>query len=337
MSLWRRLNSSDFQEKDRNGDLDSRDRSPIRSDSSPQIIEVNPSKSESRKDDENVLDMRIESSLPRQSSRPPSASRGGGDPRRDDEICIVMEKEGIRGPPVITGRTSVNSDHSINTIHRINGLEDRPSSRQSLLHVHRNSPTVNGPHKSDSPSVKGYGLPPTSLPSSYYSRSHMLPVSTDPYGRSVLTPTSYGLPSHQMAPHHMAASSMAMLGHHILGGVSIRPPNPFDHAAALDPFRDPYRMDLFRDPLREARERELMRLSELDHAKALQMAGYAMPGYYPPTTLGHKMVGPHLSSPYSAASVPPTLGLPPLGLGHPLGMNGAPGIPPTYSKDPLRR
>ena len=72
------------------------------------------------------------------------------------------------------------------------------------------------------------------------------------------------------------------------------------------------------------------------------MAGYSnLPGYYPPTTMAtagmHKLVPPHLSSPYGSTSVPPTLGLPSLGLGHPLGLNGAPQGNPNYGKDLLRR
>ena len=152
-----------------------------------------------------------------------------------------------------------------------------------------------------------------------------------------------------------ALDPRAVMSHQMLSA-SIRPPNPFDPLAAVDPFRaaaDPYHraVDMFgRDPLREARERELLMLSEYDRAKALQMAGYSSAlaaGYYPPTSLAagmhHKMaVPPHLAaSPYgsSAAGVPPTLGLPSLGLGpHPLGLNGAPPpATPTYGKDLLRR
>ena len=260
------------QEKDKNGDADSsRDRSPIRSDSSPQIIEVNPAKPDLVKTTEpSVLDMRVpqphpSDPKPSDLSKPPAGSVALPAPpanNRDDEICIVAEKEGNRSGANSGRPVSVNSDHSI---HRINGLvDDRPSSRQSIIHTHRNSPVVAGSHiKSDSAAVRSYGLPPSTLPSSYYSRSHLLPAA-------------YGLPS----AHHLAAGSagmaayaqdprMSMMSHPaMLAGV--RPANPFDPVAygSVDPFRDPYRtMDMFRDPLREAREMELMRISEMDRAK----------------------------------------------------------------------
>ena len=271
--------------------------------------------------------MTLSSSRPASvTSRPSAPAANGGGGRTDDEICIVAEKEGRGGG----GRTSANSDHSI---HRINGLEDRPLSRQSIIHPgHRNSPAGNGPHKADSPAVKA-PLPPSSLPGGYYPRSHLLPPASDPFGRG------YGLPAHH---HQMSAAlqdprTMSMLSYHMAAGAR-PPPSPFE---MMDPFRDPYRLDLFRDPVREARERELLRLGELDRAKVMSLAaGYQLPpGYYPPTTLTHKMVPPHLSMAYGGGAVPPSLGLPPLGLGHPLGLNGAPGGPgaPQYGKDPLRR
>jgi len=292
-----------------------RDRSPIRSDSSPQIIEVNPSSSaDTNKQESTVLDMRMEAPA-KQAAAP-----------KDDDIYIVAEKEGNRPPPG-GGRTSATgSDHSI---HRINGLvDDRPLSRQSILH--RGSPAVNAAMSNGPKAAYGH-LPPASLPSSYYSRSHLGALS-DPFGR----PNPGGMSAHSaygLDPRMAALQdprTMSMLSAHGMLGSAVGL-NPFDPMAGLsDPFRD-YRMDLFRDPLREAHDRELLRLNELDRAKALSSL---YPSYYPPTSLPANMHMP--MAPYSTASgMPGSLGLPPHlgGLGHPL---GAPGGPGAY-KDPLRR
>ena len=79
----------------------------------------------------------------------------------------------------------------------------------------------------------------------------------------------------------------------------------------------------------------------------MQLASYSnLQGYgYPPTSLAgamHKMGVPtHLGSPYGSTSVPPTLGLPSLGLPpHPLGGPGPPNpaaAAAAYGKDLLRR
>jgi hypothetical protein len=430
------------QEKEQNGE-ESRDRSPIRSDSSPQIIEVNPpsrqdetSSGHHRQDGndsspalgQRAPDIRLggfhsqegprsdsapftpplasggsSSSLP--PGRPPSLSDlNGGRKSRDDEICIVAEKEGNRSVAAGAGRTGSggqSEQHSLNRLHNgsLDGLE-RPGSGQQqpsiLLHHHssgsshharNSSPAVastasNGPSKSDSPSIVKHIPPPqpqhglSSSSSSYYGRSPHL--GSDPYSRVAagLPPSSYPLTSHHYAAPGVAAglhdprSLSAMMPHHAMLGASAglaRP--PFDYAG-MDPFRDPYRLDLLgRDPLREARERELLRLSnplsslmnsELERAKAMSsfaVAGYpplsaaaaaGYPGYPSSTTLGHKLVGPphphHLSGLYAAgAAVPPTLGLtgphPGLAAAHHLGLNGVPGSATAapYGKDPMRR
>ena len=255
----------------------------------------------------------------------------------DDDIYIVAEKEGTRPPP--GGRNSA-SDHSI---HRINGLDDRPHSRQSILH--RGSPAVNAAAMSNGPKAAYGHLPPSSLPSNYYSRSHLGALSADPFGRPNPGAAAAGLsahPAYGLDPRVAALQdprTMSMLSAHgMLGSAAaVAGLNPFDPMAGLaaaDPFRDPYRMDLFRDPLREAHDRELLRLNELDRAKALSSL---YPSYYPPTSLPASMHMPPMA-PYSstASGMPPgSLGLPPHlgGLGHPL---GAPGGPAAY-KDPLRR
>lgn len=345
----------------------SRDRSPIRSDSSPQIIEVNPSSSADpvKPEAPAVLDM---SSKPTAAAAPIAASK-------DDEIFIVAEKEGNRPPAVGGGgRNSASSDHSIHR--QLNGLEaDRPHSRQSILH--RGSPAVNSAAAAaaaaggvaNGPKPTGpYGhLPSASLPSSYYSRSHMGALSVaDPFGRG--PPHAAALPPHsspyagldpRMSAGLQDPRTMAMLSAHGMLGTSGL--NPFDPmasamaaAAAADPFRDPYHratMDLFRDPLREAHDRELLRLNELDRAKALSSL-YPPSPYYspaPPTSLPasmHKLVPGAAASAagapagYGAAAAPglapPSLGLPPhlAGLSHHhLGAAQPPGQP----YNPLRR
>ena len=337
-----------------------RDRSPIRSDSSPQIIEVGPS---SKSDDHMVVGGRSKedagldmttggmrpssssssrphpaSSVDKPGSRGAASSTGG-----DDEIFIVAEKEGTRprgGVP--TGPPSGPPDPMAAHHRMVNGLVDDPR-----LHP-RNSPAgLNGPggiagHKPGSiPGMPG-GVPPGSAltgPSaaSYYSRS--LLGASDPYGMAAaaasLPPTSaYSLAA---ANHHqqmqLAAAGLdprtaALMSQPLMGNVpgagSLRAANPYDPMSmALDPFRDPYR-DLFRDPLREARDRELM-----DRAKMMQLAagGYSLPGYgYPPSSVsaGHphqKYVGvPSVSS----SVMPSALGL------H--GLMG--GLPPTHPTPP---
>ena len=227
-------------------------------------------------------------------SKPPTGGSTVPANSRDDEICIVAEKEGIRS--AAARPVSNTSDHSI---HRLNGLvDDRPSSRQSI--IHRNSPVVTGGGvlKSDSPAVRGgaYGLPPTSLPSSYYSRSHLLPPSA--------AAAAYGLPAHHlagsaaMAAYAQAQDPRLMGAHH--AAAMLRPPaNPFDPmaaayaSAAQDPFRDPYRaMDMFRDPLREARERELIRISELDRAKVNIYILHRSDCYYMTTVVCRTLIHP---------------------------------------------
>ena len=362
-----------FQEKDRNGE-ESRDRSPIRSDSSPQIIEVNPPPP--RQDEGPLIAnhqdggttpllsstrppsaladsssssvpsamgglppssqqrptaaaFRVQegprsdstpftpplatsgiSGTPSASHRPPSHNSDlNGSKSRDDEICIVGEKEGNRSLSSAGGggRTSAQSEHSISRLH--NGSLESPgsSSGPSLLHHHNNhhrnsSPAVvgggkaspaanNGPAKSDSPSIvkhipppaqqqHPHGLSPSS--SSYYGRSpHLGP---DPYSRVAagLPPSSYPLTSHHYAAPTAGLAdprSLAMLPHHAMLSASGLGRPPFDYAG-LDPFRDPYLMA--RDPLREAREREFLRLnplsslmnSELERAKAMSSFGY---------------------------------------------------------------
>ena len=149
-----------------------------------------------------------------------------------------------------------------------------------------------------------------------------------------------------------------MFPHMAMSAGSLRPPNPLDPygsyaaAAAMDPFR----LELLsRDPYREAREREMLRLTnplsslvnsaELERAKAQALGltpGYpSLPGAYPgypPTTLAaaanaslaaHKMNlgSAHLGSLYSHHGIP--------------GYPASPLYPPSHSqyngKDPLRR
>jgi hypothetical protein len=348
-------------DKERNNGAESdRDRSPIRSDSSPQIIEVGPpskpddhlhmgSSSSMRKEDA-VLDMTTRptsssssrphppSSADKPGSRGAASSSGG-----DDEIFIVAEKEGTRprGGGVAPGPHSGSDPMH----HRLNGLDD------PRLHT-RNSPAMlNGPsgaggHKPGSIP----GLPPTSLAAanhaSYYSRSLL---SHDPYLAALATPTSaYSLAAshhHQLAgldPRTAALMPQPLLGNVPgAGGLGRPPANPYDPmsaAAALDPFRDPYR-DLFRDPLREARDRELM-----DRAKMMQqlaVTGYSLPPGYYSTLPGagsahaassslHKLVAPGMYPPPPHSSSAAVAGLPP-----PIGLHGLMGgLPPTHPTPP---
>ena len=261
------------------------------------------------------LDMRVTPAPGTPHSRPGSAlqpgpadlsSKPGGDP----DIAIIGEKEGTRsGANSVGGRTSVNSDHSIS---RINGTGP-PA---------RDSPTVNGIAKSESPAV--------SRPGGHAAYSGLYGAAGR--GGAAYLGATPGL-SHAPDPR-----TLAMFPH--LAPTQLRPHNPFDYpaaaaaAASLDPYRaaaaaaaDPYGAALLgRDPLREARERELMRLNplagpaalqpalnaELERAKALSSmvqgvglspAGYpglpgAVPGYppspYPPQ---HKMVPHHPLTP----------------------------------------
>jgi len=380
------------KDKDRNGDEAHRERSPLRMGSSPLVnqgdnrtesprvkqnagfdtnLAMSPlvkKDSESRSESVAGVDMRIggESSASRPSSslsheitKPSDLSMKSSELTKkeekiDPDISIIAEKEGNRsGANSVTGRTSVNSDHSIS---RLNGLDMDPRAP----HRDHGSPIVTNGLKSDSPAIKH-------LPSTIAHQSYMYPASQTrpaqapvppalPSSADLLGRSSYGLGAHHMAPPSSMHDprTLAMFPH--LMGQSIRAPNPFDYPS-LDPFRDPYRMDLLgRDPLREAREREMMRLnplgslvnSELERAKALGLAGYpslptGYPGYPTATTLAtaslaHKMVPPHLSSLYSSPSMAPGLGFPHPGLGHAMGLNGVPGSNPQFNgKDPLRR
>ena len=246
-----------------------------------------------------------------------------------DDISIIAEKEGTRSGAnsvgVTGGRASVSSDHSIR----------------------------NGTHAPDHQTLSN------GVKSSYY------PGHTPTPPRPPVT--SYLPPS--LAPPAPAHDprTLAMFPH--MMSQSLRPPNPLDpytsavqsYAAALDPYRDPFRMDLLgRDPLREARERELMRLgaaaanplgslvpgaAELERAKALQLSSAGYPGLgsaaaypgYPATTPAHHTLNtlyPPAASPALHPSLP---GYPhPTSLGYP-GINGAT-LPGQYgAKDPLRR
>ena len=286
-----------------------------------------------------------------------------------DDISIIAEKEGNRsGANSVTGRASVNSDHSIT---RLNGLD------------------TNG-LKSDSPAAAAlkagaHHLPPAMPPGGHQPHSYLYPGSQSRPGQPPIS-TSYlaghGHPSLAPPPTPTHDPRTLAMYPHIMGQ-SLRPPNPLDPYAAaaaatyasMDPYRDPFRLDLLgRDPLREARERELMRLGaaagplgtslELERAKALSLssAGFhhpslaagaaaAYPGY--PTSAqaaasaslaAHKMGVPsHLSSLYPSAANPaaalhPSLAAAgyPSALGYPTaGLNGA--VPSQYGKDPLRR
>lgn len=379
------------KEKDRNGDEAHRERSPLRMGSSPIVNpsdnrtespRVKPTTSfdantasplvkkdsESRSESSAGVDMRIggdssasrpSSSLSHEITKPSDLSLKSSELTKkeekiDNDISIIAEKEGNRsGANSVTGRTSVNSDHSIS---RLNGLDIDPRAP----HRDHGSPIVTNGLKSDSPAIKH-------IPSTIAHQSYMYPASQTrpaqapvppamPSSADLLARSSYGLAAHHMAPPSSMHDprTLAMFPH--LMGQSLRAPNPFDYPS-LDPFRDPYRMDLLgRDPLREARERELMRMnplgslvnSELERAKALGLAGYpsmptGYPGYPTATTLAaaslaHKMVPPHLSSLYSSPSMAPGLGFPHPGLSHAMGLNGMPGSNPQFNgKDPLRR
>lgn len=376
------------KEKDRNGDEAHRERSPLRMGSSPIVnpsdnrtesprVKTNASfdaniasplvkkDSESRSESNAGVDMRIggensasrpSSSLSHEITKPSDLSLKSSELTKkeekiDNDISIIAEKEGNRsGANSVTGRTSVNSDHSIS---RLNGLDIDPRAS----HRDHGSPIVTNGLKSDSPSIKH-------IPSTIAHQSYMYPASQTrpaqapvppamPSSAELLGRSSYGLAAHHMAPPSSMHDprTLAMFPH--LMGQSLRAPNPFDYPS-LDPFRDPYRMDLLgRDPLREAREREIMRLNplgslELERAKALGLAGYpslptGYPGYPTATTLAtaslaHKMVPPHLSSLYSSPSIAPSLGFPHPSLGHAMGLNGVPGSNPQFNgKDPLRR
>jgi len=295
----------------------------------------------------------------------------------DSDISIIGEKEGNRsGANSVTGRTSVNSDHSIT---RLNGLDSSSHSRD------HGSPLVTNGLKSDSPASKhlaglpgvspGYHLhppgghrPPGGPPaphhdllgrSAYGALGHpsldprLAHSQADSIRLAQLAQSDPRLAQAAMVDPRMDPMMAAAMFPHLMAPSMARPPGPFEYPG-LDPFRDPYRMDLLnRDPLREARERELMRLnplgslvtSELERAKALGLAGYPSmpsglpPGYPPTTTLS--MMSKMAPNPYGSLYSSPSMhGLSlPHGLPHgAMGINGLPGSPAQYNgKDPLRR
>ena len=288
----------------------------------------------------------------------------------DSDISIIGETSGNRsGANSVTGRTSVNSDHSIT---RLNGLDSNSHSRD------HGSPLVTNGLKSDSPASKHLaGLPGVSPGYHLYPPGgHRPPTGGPPSHQELLGRSAYPSLGHPSMDPRLAASQadslrLAQLAQadprlaqaamvdprmdprmtaamfpHMMAPSLGRAPGPFDYPG-LDPFRDPYGLLAARDPLREARERELMRLNplgsalELERAKALSLAAYpSMPGVppgYPTTTSLSMMSG--MASPYSSLYTSPslpTLGLP---LGHRVpGINGVPGPGSPYAtKDPLRR
>lgn len=388
------------KEKALNGEIDPhRDRSPIRLGSTPGSLPPSEGRTESprvkpfdasslvkkdssspRSDGAMGVDLstsRPSSSLSHPPLQPSDLSLKSDVSRKesviDSDISIIGEKEGNRsGANSVTGRTSVNSDHSIT---RINGGLDTHNSGHG-------SPLVTNGLKSDSPASKhlaglpgvspGYHLYP---PGGHRPPGGPPPPHQDLLGRggypsldprldprlaqsqadslrlAQLTQADPRLAQAAMVDPRMDPRLAAMYPHMMPPSALARPHDPFA-AYGIDPFRDPYSM-LGRDPLREARERELMRLnplgslvnSELERAKALGLAGYPSlpgglpPGYASPTT--HSMMSKISASPYS--SLYTSASLPGLGLGHSvghaaMGLNGVPGAPSQYaSKDPLRR
>ena len=328
-----------IKEKERNGDSDPhRDRSPIRLGSTPGSLPPNDGartesprvkpfdasslvkkdSSSPRSDGAVGVDLstssRPSSSLSHQPLQPSDLSLKPDVSKResviDSDISIIGEKEGNRsGANSVTGRTSVNSDHSIT---RLNGLDSNSHSRDHA------SPLVTNGLKSDSPASKHLaGLPGVSPGYHLYPPGgHRPPAAAAPAPhQDLLGRSAYSALAHPSIDPRLAASqadslrlaqlaqadprlaqaaipvdprmdprlAQAAMFPHMMAPSLPRPPGPFDAYAGLDPFRDAYRLDLLaRDPLREARDRELMRLNplgslvntELERAKALGLAGY---------------------------------------------------------------
>ena len=178
----------EVRERDKNGEERERDRSPVRGEAGAES---------GGQQSLQGVDMRVTPT-----SRPPSSlsqdpanlvkSAGGTDllTKKEERICddisIIAEKEGTRsGANSVTGRASVNSDHSIS---RLNGLE---SSSQSPL------VTSNGV-KSDSPHQAAHQARPA------YPGPASLYPSARPGQASVPPPVSSYLPPSHPSHHPLA-------------------------------------------------------------------------------------------------------------------------------------
>jgi hypothetical protein len=201
--------------------------------------------------------------------------------QQDSDITIVSEREG-------------------NTTIAHNGGRSSADLRPPSANKRDRSPSVNsqgGGGGKDRPRSN----PPNVRPSSAASRPTAAPPVVSSASSAMPPGFGGGFPGIPGMPPMSQASNMYA---HLMMGAAYNPSAMFSPggAAAMDPFRDPYRvLSMYNaaaaaksDPLREARERELLRLNPLgsmimneqDKARLAAIGGYPQapptPGFFPP-------------------------------------------------------